>query len=440
MRRAIVMGGSFAGLNAAQALSQHVEEVVVLEPDDIGEDGLGERSPHRTQLHALLAMGHTQIESRFPGITQELVEAGARLGQGRDVQFYVDGVCRPPVDGIQMLGASRPFLEAAVRRRVLALGNVRLVHGHARGLTFDGERVSGARFSEAGSPHPEQMLDADLVVDAMGRSSRVATWLEEAGRGRVPTDRMRVDLGYATASFTRGDELGSTVIAHSAPGPASNYQPGLTEPGALAAVEGGRWSVVVAGYADQRPTDDVEDFLARMRRCVGPIRTVAQACSMIGKVETFNFRESQRRNYHGCSHLPGGLVVLGDALASVNPVYGQGLTLAALQAHCLDRYLGSGADLHEPATAYFRRASAFVDAAWQLSTTADLAQPHVLGPYPPGYRLMKWAGDKITGASVTDPEINDLFMNVVHMKVPPRQLTSPAVLLRALRVGGRRDA
>ncbi|WP_242483716.1 NAD(P)/FAD-dependent oxidoreductase [Streptomyces sp. NE5-10] len=431
MRRAVVMGGSYAGLFAARVLGDFAEEVVVVEPDAIGEDGLGRRTPQRRQLHALLSMGHRRLERWFPGITDELVRDGARLGEGEDVRFYVDGRLKAPVPEARMLGATRPFLEARLRRRVELLGNVRFVRAEVTGLVLRGGRVTGVVTHD---PADDGLRDADLVVDATGRSSRLGEWLGRHGWDEAPVDRMRVDLGYATASFHRGDELGGTVIAHSSPGPASDYQPKVTEPGALAAVEGDRWSVVLAGYAEHRPGPDPEEFLRRMRRCVAPIRTVAEASPMIGDVVTYRFVESRRRVHSRLRRFPGGLVVTGDALASVNPVYGQGLTLAALEADALAAHLRTGARPHAPALGYFRRAEAAVDAAWQLSTAADLAQPHVTGPYPRGYRARRWVADRLTEASVTDPAVNAAYMRVVHMEAPPTALTDPRLLARAARV------
>ncbi|MDX2563107.1 hypothetical protein PV371_26100 [Streptomyces sp. TX20-6-3] len=438
MKRAVVLGGSFAGLLAARVLSDFAEQVVVVEPDLLDGDGTGHGAPHRRQLHALLAMGHTHVERLFPGITREMLRGGARLGEGDAVQFYVDGAKKPPVADSRMLGATRPFVEAHVRRRVTALPDVTREHATAKGLLLRGSRVVGVRLETArtanGGPASAYELPADLVVDAMGRSSRLGHWLTELGWDAPPVDRMRVDLGYATARFARGNELRDTVIAHATPGPAGAYLPTLCEPGALAAVEDDAWSVVLAGYAEHRPGRDRAEFLARMKRCVAPVREVAERCEMLGDVEPFHFRESRRHRFTDLTRFPGGLVAIGDAMATVNPVYGQGLTLAALQASSLAVHLRSGASPHTPARDYFRRAGVVVDAAWQLSTTADLAQPHVTGPYPRGYRLLRWAGDRITTASVRDTEVNQAYMDVVHMRRHPKALTAPRVLARTARV------
>ncbi|MFJ9825082.1 FAD-dependent oxidoreductase [Streptomyces sp. NPDC101160] len=429
MKRAVVMGGSYAGLFAARVLSEYAEEVVVLEADEaIGPDGMGTRAPQRRQLHALLAMGHSQLERWFPGVTAELVAGGALLGEGDDVRFYMDGRLKAPAAGTRMLGATRPFLEATVRRRVAGAANVRLVTGQAAGLVVERGRVRGVATADG------EVLDTEFAVDATGRSSRLGNWLEQGGWDRAPVARMRIDLGYATGTFRRGDELGSTVVVHGSPGPASGYRPTVTEAGGLVAVEGDHWSVVLAGYAGDRPGRDPEEFRARMRRCVEPLRTVADTCEMSDTVETFHVAESMRRDYQRLGRFPGGLVVAGDALAAVNPVYGQGLTLAALQANSLAAYLRSGAAPQDPAWGYFRRAATVVDAAWQLSTTADLAQPHVDGPYPPGYPLIRWVGDRITAASIVDATVNTTYTNVLNMMEHPRALTRPALLLRAARV------
>ncbi|GAA3081965.1 FAD-dependent monooxygenase [Streptomyces roseofulvus] len=437
MKRAIVMGGSYGGLFAARVLSDHFDDVVVMEPDVVGADGLGRRAPQRHQLHALLSMGHTQLERWFPGITDELVRSGARLGAGTDVQFYLDGRLKAPVAGARMLGATRPFLESHLRRRVLAIPNVRISQTRATGLVF---RAGGVVGVKASTPDTEdgceggETVDAAFVVDAMGRNSPLEDWLVRHGWSKAPVDGMRIDLGYATAAFRRGDELGSTVIAHSSPGPASDYLPTSTEPGALAAVEGDRWSVVLAGYADHRPGPDREEFLRRMRRCVAPIRRVADLCEMIGEVRTYRFLESRRRVHSRLTRFPSGLAVVGDALASVNPVYGQGLTLASLEANALNAYLRSAPSLRDPAWDYFRLAEAVVNSAWQLSTAADLAQPHVSGPYPRGYRAQKWVADRLTEASVRDAAVNARYMGVVNMELRPKALTDVRFLARAARV------
>ncbi|MGC5263948.1 FAD-dependent oxidoreductase [Streptomyces cyaneofuscatus] len=429
--RAVVLGGSFAGLLAARVLHDHADEVIILEPDGACTQP-SSGAPQRAQLHALLSMGHDQLEHFFPGITEQMVAHGARLGIGDQVQFYVDGQLKAAAPDARMLGATRPFIEQHVRRRVLALDNVRLLTGQAQGIRMRDEHVSSVSYRTAENAQVDS-LPADFVVDAMGRSSRLSRWLEREGWPVPRTERMRISLGYATARFHRGAELPETVIAHATPGPANNYLATLCEPGALTAVEDQRWNVVIAGYDGYRPSSDPDAFRTRMLRCVDPLQQVAQHCEMDGEPTTFYVRDSQRRRFTSLPRFPGGLVVIGDALASVNPIYGQGMSMATLQAAALARHLASPTPAHRPASRYFRRAAAIVNAAWQVSTTADLAQPHVTGPYPFGYPLLRWAADQVTRASIIDARVNSTYMDVVHMRQHPRALTSPRVLLRTTR-------
>ncbi|MEU6290361.1 FAD-dependent monooxygenase [Streptomyces sp. NPDC046988] len=429
--RAVVLGGSIAGLLAARILHEHADEVIILEPDGTCPQP-SSGAPQRTQLHALLARGHDQLERYFPGLTQQLVADGARLGTGRQVQFYVDGRLKAPLPHARMIGATRTFIEEHIRGRVLALDNVRLLAGQAQGLRIRAERVYAVPYRDTDTGQAGE-LPADFVVDAMGRSSRLSHWLEQQGWPAPRTERMHISLGYATARFHRGAELPDTVIAHATPGPANNYLPARCEPGALTAVEDQRWDVVIAGYDDYRPGRDPDAFRARMLRSVDPLQQVAQHCEMDGQPATFYVRDSQRRHFTSLPRLTGGLVVMGDALASVNPIYGQGMSMAALQADALARHLASATPAHRPAHRYFRRAASVVNAAWQLSTTADLAQPHVTGPYPFGYPLLRWTADQVTRASIVDARINSTYMDVVHMRRHPRALTSPRVLLRTTR-------
>lgn len=198
-------------------------------------------------------------------------------------------------------------------------------------------------------------------------------------------------------------------------------------------MEGQRGNVVIAGYDAYRPSRDPDAFRTRMVHCVEPLQQVAKYCEMDGEPGTFYVRDSQRRHFTGLPRFPGGLVVIGDALASDNPIYGQGTSMATLQAAALARYLATSRPVHLSAYRYFRRVVAVVNAAWRLSTTADLAQPHVAGPCPFGYPLLRWAADQVTRASIIGPQIDSTYMDVVHMRRHPRVLTSPRVLLRTTR-------
>jgi 2-polyprenyl-6-methoxyphenol hydroxylase-like FAD-dependent oxidoreductase len=272
------------------------------------------------------------------------------------------------------------------------------------------------------------------VVDATGRSSRIGDWIAEHGFPRPPMRRMAIKLSYATALFRRPpDPSVWTSISFDSP------RPGRTARiGGFTSIEGDRWTMLVSGYADDRPGRDAEDY---RRRCVrdfppefGEVATTAEPA---GEVLTYHQADSRRRDFHRLRRFPAGLVAAGDAVASFNPVYGQGMTSAMLHASCLSAYLCAGPDPAGPALGYFADVKVIVDAAWQVSTMADLALPHVDGPYPRGYRAIRWASGLIFKASMKDQAVNRRLGQVTTMLAHPSALAGPRLLLRALAVGAR---
>lgn len=436
MRRAVVLGGSMAGLMAARVLSDHADEVLIVERDD-ADVTAGPRPgvPQGSQVHALLPAGQQQLERWFPGFTWEAVAAGAPNPGRTDAKIFINDELRttedPPPD-LPILITTRPFLEAQVRERILKIKNIRMVYGRADGLLFAGHGVTGASYVPAGGEQPVR-VDADLVADAMGRSSRLNDWLEEHGWPRAPMRRMPIKLNYASALFERDEQVSDTWVAISQTTPDKDR---VARIGGVSSVEGDRWIMLVAGYDDDRPTRDADEFAERCRRYFPSMfGDIAERGRMIGNVITYHQADSRRRDFHELDRLPTGVVAAGDAVASFNPVYGQGMTSAILHASCLSAYLrGRPALQDEPAKAYFDRVRVVVDAAWQVSTFADLGLPHIEDGHPRGYKLIKWASNVILKASMTDPVTSRRLNRVTTMMGHPAELARPGVLLRALRL------
>ncbi|WP_326563275.1 FAD-dependent oxidoreductase [Micromonospora sp. NBC_01796] len=435
MRRAVVLGGSIAGLMAARVLSDHAEEVLIIERDP-SEVDVGPRPgvPQGSQVHALLPAGQAQLERWFPGFAKEAFQAGAPLPTGGTGKVFLNGVLRTaPMSRPQVPGliTTRPFLEALVRKRTLAIGNITMVPGRADGLVFDGNRVAATRYVPDGGTEPVTVT-TDLVVDAMGRSSRLGDWLDNSGWTRPPMRRMPIKLNYATALYKRDEQVSDAWVAVAQTTPGDGR---VARIGGINSVENDQWIMLVAGYDNDRPTRDVEDFTNRCREHFPKaFRDIAEHGQRIGDVATYHQADSRRRDFHELDRLPAGLVAAGDSVASFNPIYGQGMTSAALHASCLSAYLRSDPALHEPARAYFDRVRVIVDAAWQISTFADLDLPHVDGPYPRGYRLIRWFTDLLFRASMTDGVINDRLARVTTMLDHPTALARPSTLWRAVRL------
>jgi 2-polyprenyl-6-methoxyphenol hydroxylase-like FAD-dependent oxidoreductase len=437
MGRAVVLGGSMAGLLAARVLSDHADQVVVIERDDIERTGGFEPRPGVPQgshVHALLPSGQLQLERWFPGFADEAVAAGAVVPDPATVRHYVNGTPRRYPNDLTIRGralsATRPFLEGLVSARVARMANVRIVRGRATGLVTTGDRVTGVRYQpETPAADGTVTEPADLVVDAMGRASRLGDWLSEHGWPEPPMRRMPIRLTYATALFRRDPRISNTDVVFSQALPAPGR---VARIGGITAVEGNRWIMLVAGYDDDRPSRDRTDFVTRCRRDFpAEFGDIAEHGEMLGDVVTYHQADSRRRDFHALDRLPAGLVAVGDAVASFNPVYGQGMTSASMHASALSAYLRGEPSLDRPATDYFAAVRVVVDAAWQTSTTADLALPHVDGPYPPGYRLVAGIANLIFMASADDRALNERLSMVTTMLAHPHSLARPGVLLRA---------
>jgi 2-polyprenyl-6-methoxyphenol hydroxylase-like FAD-dependent oxidoreductase len=431
MGTAAVLGGSVAGLLAARVLSDYAERVVLIDPDGpVADDDARPGVPHGTQVHALLPGGRRQFERWFPGFSTQTVAAGALEAHSHNRRTYIDGRLKQwPLDEVQ-LTASRPFLEAAIRRRVLALPNVVVTTGRATALEFAHGAVSGVRFDTAEGGGVE---NADLTVDAMGRSSRLSSWLEQGGWERPPMRRMTVNLNYSTAIVARDEDAPKISIGLALNTPTSPQSPEVA--GAIfLPIEKDRWIVMMGGYGDSRPGRTIEDMRARLRRDFPPEFGSVIGNELQSDITTYRHADSRRRDFHLLERLPARLVSVGDAVASVNPIYGQGMSSAALHGATLARYLRSHPDLSAPAREFFDLQRVVVDAAWQTSTSADLALPHVDGPYPRGYRLTRWLSGQIMRASITDRAVSHRFDAVTTMLSHPSTLATPGLLLRALRV------
>lgn len=426
---AVVLGGSIAGLLAARVLSDHAETVVVIDRDEPG-DSTDTRPgvPQGTQIHALLPSGLRQLERWFPGFGEWAEEAGAVAAPAETRLSYIDGQRKIIGSRAGVLSGSRPFLEALIRRRTLALPNVKTVKARVTGLEFDGDAVTGVHYESDGEQCVER---ADFVVDAMGRSSRLGDWLAEAGWERPAMRRMTVDLNYATALLEHraGDPDVNAVIALRTPAKSPDVAAA-----AMCRIEGDRWIITMAGYVDNSPGRTADDLVRVARTQYPPEFGQVAGNELTGEIRTYRHPDSRRREFHALTRLPARLIATGDAVASFNPVYGQGMASATLHASCLSEYLRSLPDLNQPAREFFALQRVVVDAAWDISTGADLTLPHVDGPYPRGYRLASWVTNQIAAASIVDPEVCRRFEEVTFLLAHPRSLVAPGTILRSILV------
>ncbi|WP_432545325.1 FAD-dependent oxidoreductase [Kineococcus sp. SYSU DK004] len=423
LERAVVLGGSVAGLLAARVLAEHAERVVVVERDPLDTGPVARRGvPQGRQVHALLRGGAQQLERWFPGFADRAVAAGAQRVLPAQQALYTDGVGKPGVS--QVLCATRPFLEHQVRELVRDLPNVQFRTGRATGLEVSGGAVRAVRGKSGGVGFREA---GDLVVDASGRASRVPDQLAAAGWDAPPLTRQATGIDYATALFRRppGEHAVGLAAALVSPGTGSDVSSAAFTP-----VEGDRWILVLAGYGT-RPGSTAEDLVRLCRRELpAPFGRVASN-ELLGDVVTHHQGDSRRRDWTAAARLPARLLAVGDAVSSFNPVYGQGMSSAALHASCLSMFLRSGADLDAPARRFFELQRVVVDAAWSVSTGGDRARTGVRPRGPE--RVAAGLLGLVVDATVVDPVVARVLDDVTQMLEHPARLLAPGVLWRSLR-------
>jgi 2-polyprenyl-6-methoxyphenol hydroxylase-like FAD-dependent oxidoreductase len=440
MRRAqghaVVLGAGMSGLLAARVLADFFERVTVIERDQLPADARSRRGvPQGRHLHGLLPRGCQALESLFPGLVDELMGAGAPQAQFlRDVRFVLSGheLARGGA-GADSILASRPLLEGAVRAAVAALANLKIVDGcDVAGLVIDDGRVAGARIRHRAGV--DEVVEAELVVDAMGRGGRTGAWLSELGFDPPAEERINCDLSYVSR-FLRMPQgaLGSDQVVIVGPVPGRPRMMGL------GAQEGGRWHLTLGGLAGERPpADDDNGFLA-FAETVAPADVYAAIRDAEPLTELVRHRTpaSIRRRYERLRRFPAGLLVVGDALCSFNPVYGQGMTVAALEAQALQRCLEAGdGDL---ARRFFGAAADVIDPAWQMSAGGDLALPEIEGHRPLSTRVLNRYIARMHRAAEHDPKVAVAVRRVVALLDPPSAMTIPPVVARVL-IGQHRRA
>jgi 2-polyprenyl-6-methoxyphenol hydroxylase-like FAD-dependent oxidoreductase len=438
---------------AARVLSDHFDGVTLLERDRFPETPAARKGlPQGRHVHVLLERGRGALERFLPGLTGELMRAGAEL-----LDFTRDFAWMSPYGWyvrfpgeLRTLASTRGLVDWVVRDRVAALPNVRIQQGtDVAGLireSGDGAGVAGVRLrshkADAETGHDEAELAADLVVVADGRNSRLPEWLTALGYEPPEETVVNSFQGYASRFYRPPVAFESdwkALYVQQAP-------PGDPRGGLISPVEGGRWLVsLVGGDGDYPPTDEA-GFLAFARSLRSPalfeaIKEAEPLTPIAGQRAT----ENRRRHYDRLSRFPDGVVAVGDAVCAFNPVYGQGMTAAALGAEVLDHWLREKSSHRGPGRSrvFQRRLTRATAAAWQLSAGADYRFRTTEGP-PPS-RVARLTGRYIAGvmqASTRHPWVRLRLAEVLHLLRPPSALFGPGVLacLAWDRLAGQPDA
>jgi 2-polyprenyl-6-methoxyphenol hydroxylase-like FAD-dependent oxidoreductase len=432
---AVVIGASFAGLLAAAGAAKAGYQVTVLERDALPADAEPRPGvPQSEQAHILLHRGLVAIESLLPGLEQELIDHGGKPFNTSMIPWLGEWGWMPLSDwSYNIVSISRPMLEQITRQRIRQLPEV---------VIKDQSKITGLRRLDhrwAVLDHDQVLATADVVIDASGRSSRLPHWLADLGIAVEEPVVIDSRLGYATRRYRGELPLRTGVVVTATP---------ETLTGALLLpIEGDDWLVCAAGYGDRRPERDPAEFdrfLADLRDPA--LADAARALVPVGDIAIHRQTANRRYAYGTGPDWPAGLFVVGDALCAFNPVYGQGITVAATQAALLPTTLAAYDGSTSSTRRLQRRLAAQSDLPWSVATSEDLRMPTSEGCRNLSQRLMSlWTTRMIRLAVSGDEACTRAFSRVYHLMGSPLVLFRPAVtrailwsLIRGVPSGGGR--
>ncbi len=427
---AVVVGAGMAGLCAARVLRDAFRKVTIIESDPLPDGASTRRGvPQGRHAHALLEAGRNTLEDLLPGFSEALLSAGGVVfdvsSEGEmyiEGDFLADGTLRQ-----SMYAATRPLYEHTARQHIADIDRIEFrpacqwtdyLHDD------DAASVNGVSIK----PHEgeSEELSADLVIDSTGRTSRTATWLDEQGYPKPTVDEVTVGVTYSTTFLERPPTERSGFLVMPSP-----EQP---DGGAVLPVEGDRWLMTLWSMHNDDPPTDPESVLEYTEELPIPHlrRLLEEHPWRTDDIAQYPFPSNLRRRYEDLDRFPDGLLVLGDAIASFNPIYGQGMTVASLEAvqlhHCLA--MNGRENL---ANRYFDRIKDTVDLAWNMAVGGDLQFPETEGPKPRGTDILNWYLSRLFRRAHTDGALVDAFLRVQMMERPPTSLLHPKIMWRVLK-------
>lgn len=448
-QHALVIGGSMAGLLAARVLAEHFARVTIIDRDVFPEQPIPRAGvPQGKQVHILLMRGQRIIEKYLPGFRQRLADRGAHILDFTDsMRTYLSGEWFPNyASAITMYACSRPLLEFVTREMVSERMNITTIMGQeVVGLqaTADGKTITGvrlrARDGQAPTTNPVTELAADLIVDASGRHSKAPEWLQTLGYPTPAVSIIDPHLGYATGVYRlNADRAINLKPIYGIPQPPSTLHGAVLIP-----LEGNReWIVTLIGTGGKYPPTDQAAFLEFARLLPFPeLYAAIHDAEAVTPISGYRDTANQLRHYEQMARRPEGLLLVGDAVAAFDPVYGQGMSVAAMDAECLDAALRRwGKRPLRGFAHHFQRAVAKQFATpWLLAATPDLLTPGVEGQSPTlQTQLSNSYLTRLMRVLPRHQALHLTFVKVAHLIAPPTALFAPGAAMRTVLLGGKR--
>lgn len=427
-KHAVIVGSGIAGLLAAAALSGTIEKVTIIEKDALSETVKPRKGvPQGAHVHTLLGYAVEAMEKLLPGLMADVYAAGAvKIRRNHDIWFH-DAVGPTQIRDVGILTPSvtRPLLEHVIRQRVLALSNIHLRDAtRMTDLEVDGQgSIVGLRVETGGA---SELISADLVVECSGRASKLAAWLPIHGYGEVPAQRLKILMGYTSGFFRMPPDILETYKACLMLAVPPGYRAAYLTP-----VDGDLWLATMYGRGRDTAPRDADGFMAWAKGLPHPIiHEMLARGEPISDFKTYKIPFGVWYRYDQMPAFPRGILPMGEALASFNPMYGQGMSLAAGQALSLreairDRFDGN------LAARYFESCNVLNGVGWSVMETRDFAYDTTSGDRPSDLKDRWRAALAIRRLAEVDPKVHALSVRVTHLLESPSVLAQPDIVERA---------
>ncbi len=413
---ALVIGGSIAGLLAARVLVDYFDQITLIERDHYPNDPVFRPGvPQGHHIHILLVRGQRILETLFPGIKEKLLARGAIERDYGDEFYYYGGRCpRMSVEHLQGWSCSRFLLEWQIRQDLVSFHNLTIMEGYeVLGLLGHTEAVHGVQF-RARNCHGEnefQSLDADLVVDASGRSSRSIKWLEDLGYQAPQETVLSTGIGYATCLYDSVHPIPFIGIQST-----QQHRRG----GVLMTVEG---RVMVGLTGDCPPLEKVP-FLEFIKSLPdSALYDAVKDASPISPIYGYRQTENRLRHFDRLQRYPEQFLVMGDAVCTFNPIYGQGMAVAMLEALELRRCLHSYRKRKGFAHTFQKRVARIIALPWQLATASEKEGTSW---------FLGWYLERLITILPSDQRIWLTFLAIIHMVKGPMACFHPVILAKVI--------
>jgi flavin-dependent dehydrogenase len=432
-RRAVVVGAGLGGLSAARVLADYFDEVIILDRDDLPDEASPRPGvPQGKHPHGLLGAGLNVLENLFPGFGNELMRAGAEpMEPGFDMLYEIPGQEVWPRIKLNWptYAMSRPLIEHTLRRQVERIANLKVRSGcRVLSIVSEGHALAARGIRYEGPDGNRKTLESDVVVDGSGNGSLTVEFLKATDRRPPVETRIGVNTRYASAFFERVDIGNDYKGVYTFPDAPEHSRGGLILP-----AENHLYQVVLIGRGNDIPPVNGDEFMSYARTLPTPsVYNAIKNAKRLTGISPFAFTESRWRHFARVPDFPNGLLPIGDAICRVNPVYGQGMTMALQEANLLFDLLQTldGSQLATLAPTFLAKAETLIADPWAMSAIPDFVYPETTGERPADLADRLNFQMALGRLAVRDAEVLELLTEIRHVLKPLSLLDDPTIVRR----------